>query len=452
MESQWDILLDPVAQGLVDLKIWTDGGLCGCYPDPQTIAAGSAGYHTNDIYSAPGALRLVCLAWASQVARNIRELQPRGRIPPPKWTEKFCNLCRLDLSGCMGLRLAEHDLRGLRRLREICLPSSAEDGDLAPLRPLASLQSVGLALCRRITDAGLQRLSPLQELAALDITGCGSLSPGALARLCGPPQGPRLADLGAGLCPAAASASVLPAATLRRLDLQDNPGLDADSAAARLAALQPRLEELSLRHCPLLTDAGAEAASRLRHLTRLRLDGCHQLTDAAAASISRLSRLRKLGLAWCGLLTDRAAESLAGLGSLADLDLAGCELLTDSALRHLASLPSLSRLSLGDAHRLTDAGCAWLAAAPSSTGAPRPIEELDLSGCPLLTDRSLAALLSGLPRLRLVDVRGTRVSDGAAAAATAGSGHRRPRVRVLARPPHRGGGAEQPPTAAGGCG
>eukprot|EP00873_Tetraselmis_striata_P002468 jgi/Tetstr1/422732/TSEL_013529.t1 len=371
----------------------------------------------------PGPFRLVCQEWARQVASSAEELEPCGREQPPGWGQRFAHLRRLDLSRCVGLRLAASELRHLGGLQELRAPTSATDEDAASLGCLSSLTALDLGVCRRLTDAALAGVADMTALTSLDLQGCPLLTAAGLAALAALTA---LSSLNLAGCRAlAGEALTAMPPSLVALTLDDNPCMDDTGLAALAPPAQPNLTSLSMQHCSGLTPEGfATGLPPLTTLTRLWLTGCPALAGAATAPLAHLTALEELSLAWCPL-TDASTLPLAALSRLTALSLAGASALTDAALPPLAHLPALAALSLEDCVALTDAGAAAFAA-----GRP-PLTSLDLNGCRAMGAPTLAEVLANLPSLRCLDMRGTRVAPAAAEAMAANHPHLRVRVRSL---------------------
>ena len=107
-------------------------------------------------------------------------------------------------------------------------------------------------------------------------------------------------------------------------------------------------------------------------------------------------------------LSDAGLGHLERLHELEDLDLDGCQV-TDAGLRHLRGLTHLRRLNLAKT-RVSGTGLEWLRGRMALTS-------LQLQGAPV-SDAGLQAVaglpgLARLPHLRLLDLRGTTVSEAA---------------------------------------
>ncbi|XP_065423628.1 F-box/LRR-repeat protein 2 isoform X2 [Chrysemys picta bellii] len=132
------------------------------------------------------------------------------------------------------------------------------------------------------------------------------------------------------------------ASSLRALDLS---GTSITSPAMRsLVQVEGlRLRELVLQNCrDLSNEAIGLLCTHQPHLTVLDLTGCSELSDRAALTVSAgLRALRSLGLGKLQRLTDGGFLGIAELRSLQRLDLSECSLVSGSELVKVCSTPEL---------------------------------------------------------------------------------------------------------------
>ncbi|MBI2298229.1 MAG: hypothetical protein HYU66_04630, partial [Armatimonadetes bacterium] len=250
--------------------------------------------------------------------------------------------------------------------------------------------------------------------------------------------------------------------SLHRLDLSGH-GEAGDDHLAFLAAM-PRLTEISLSGCRLITDAGvlpwcghaglacvnlqwtasgdavAAALAGKPSLYRVAL-GCG-LTDRGAAHLRDCTALREPGhpdtfvaVSSSVTLTDEALAHLGDLAGVESLDLSysvfGSPHFTARGIAHLRRITALEELNL-DGTWATDAvlhalagiarlrrlHCQDMVSGDDGFFALSRCSTLEWIGgrfCQRITDRGYAAL-ARLPRLRSLDLGGRRVSDQAMAA------------------------------------
>lgn len=129
---------------------------------------------------------------------------------------------------------------------------------------------------------------------------------------------------------------------------------------------------------------------KLPKLKELNLAWCWLLTDKGIAHLKPLIRLQKLNLAWCYQLTDNVLFCLKSHTELQELDLTGCERLTNAALLYLKSHTELQRLKLNGCQLFTDAGIVCLEALIN-------LQELNLTMCRRLTAAGVERLRNQLP-------------------------------------------------------
>ena len=134
------------------------------------------------------------------------------------------------------------------------------------------------------------------------------------------------------------------------------------------------------------------------HLTVVLLDG-NPLTNVSTAFIGRLPRLRELDLSGCTLISDESLLDLAKLSELRSLRLAATSI-SDAGLQQLAPLRNLETLSIRYCN-VKGVGLVSLAKLPN-------LKHLDLSGDEI-TDRGLESLKS-LRGLRTLGLENTKVT------------------------------------------
>lgn len=161
-------------------------------------------------------------------------------------------------------------LARLTALQTLRLPRYADDEWLAAVGGLATLTRLDLDDCRRVSDAGIERLSPLTRLTELDLKDC------------------RLTDRSL--------------ATVGRL--------------VRLEELNLSCSDDAWRGVSWLTDAGVKELRPLTALKGLCLNSCTQLTDESLAVVAELPLLEALHIYGCGddaKITDQGFQRLAKL-------------------------------------------------------------------------------------------------------------------------------------------
>ena len=321
----------------------------------------------------------------------------------------------LDLSRCYSVRGGLEALEGLGALEDLDLGSCFELGDaaVAPLAALAALRTLCLAHTK-VTDDGICAALPAPRpcMAALDVSGCESLSDAALVHVAA--ACPALASLGASHCPllgAPRGARALAArCRLRSLNLAYTMVTDAS-----LVALVGRegagaaLETLTLEACEV-GDVGAAAVAHAYGATLRALDlSDTQVTDVGAGEVARnCPGLRQLALSFTRVGDPGVAAVSLGCPALEDLGIDTARV-TDDALGHLHRLGALRTLDLFGA-RVTDAGAAQL-------GRCLGLVSLDVCGG-ALTDAGVLAL-ARLPRLEQLNLAHNRAITDASVDALA---------------------------------
>lgn len=197
------------------------------------------------------------------------------------------------------------------------------DAGVQALSRLTSLINLNLAYCKWISDDGVSATSTLTALTSLNLQGCCQTAPHLDKGLKSLHCMPSLVDLNLGSCKLA-------------------PG-----ALLRLAA-STQLLQLSLRFSKGATPSDLSAIKTMHRLRHLDLNGVMACTDASLCNVSGLKYLRKLHIGFNRHLTDSGLAHLMepGLPHLAHLAINSCPLVTEVALESLlAALPSLAKMT-----------------------------------------------------------------------------------------------------------
>jgi Leucine-rich repeat (LRR) protein len=264
------------------------------------------------------------------------------------------------------------------RVTGVILRSSwVTDTDLDRLAELADLRVLDLSYTD-ITDLGLERLKPLPGIVDLNLAYAELVTDAGLANLKGWRK-------------------------LERLDLRGTKFNDAS-----VEHLNEALQSLDVSFTEL-TDNGLERLTFLKRLEELWIGG-DKMSGVGLYSLKLLPKLKRLDLAgrqrtdsglWSVALTDFNVESVAALRQLERLDLSGSKL-TSLGLVKLRPLVELRSLGL-DGTEIRSPSLAVLASLPK-------LERLTLWKCKQIDDDA-APYLAGSPRLAMLDLAETRLTD-----------------------------------------
>ena len=217
----------------------------------------------------------------------------------------------------------------------------------------------------------------------------------------------------------------------------------------------PGIVDLNLYYAEYVTDEGLAAIKGWKKLKRLNVHGA-KVSDTTLEHVSGISSLESLNIG-SAMVTDIGLERLTSLPNLRELTIGGNKL-TDAGLQALRQMPALTYLDLTgrqgtDANiwaiRMSDVGLeailslkelrelrfgctsigvgsegsrfAEISAVNVTTAwiekmrALPKLERLSVQGCERVNDSSIAAL-AALPRLRLVDLKGSAVGEKGLAA------------------------------------
>ncbi|CAN4112997.1 unnamed protein product [Withania somnifera] len=226
-------------------------------------------------------------------------------------------------------------------LRKCCFVS--DGGLVAFARAAGSLESLLLEECNRISQTGiLNAVSICSKLKSLSLVKCMGVKDLHLQ-----------------------ASSLLPCESLRSLSIRSCPGFGSTSLAM-VGKLCPQLHHLDLSGLTGITDAGLLPLleSSKAGLVKVNLTDCLNLTDEVVLSLARLhgDTLELLNLDGCRKVTDASLVSIAvNCPLLSDLDVSKCS--------------------------ITDSGVAAI-----SHGVQLNLQVLSLSGCSMVTNKSIPSL------------------------------------------------------------
>lgn len=186
----------------------------------------------------------------------------------------------------------------------------------------------------------------------------------------------------------------LSAVGCKRFDIDAIESLTFDPVTRALR--NQSLVFLDLSFCTAVDDEAVELlAERCAQLVTLRLTGCSKLTDGGIAHIAKkICGCQKLSLAHCLRLSDAATEVLVKTLWLEELNLSNCSRITDRSLFALAErAPGLVDLRLRWCVQVSSAGIEALAKRCNV------LAHLDVSACDNVSDAALNAIKAGNAQL-----------------------------------------------------
>ncbi|RXN19610.1 F-box LRR-repeat 13 isoform X2 [Labeo rohita] len=180
--------------------------------------------------------------------------------------------------------------------------------------------------------------------------------------------------------------------SLTKIQIQGNNRM-TDSSLKALCRSSLTLSEVQISDCPRMTDASLKSLGSLTKLCNLNISGC-----------IKCSSLTHLSVCFCENLTDNGFECLNSCTSLNSLDITGCKI-HDKGLAALGTNHSLRKLTATECVFITDNGIKMTdTAVKYLTRIGHLLKELDVSGCPLLTDRTPSFLLCSCVQLRSISM------------------------------------------------
>ncbi len=271
-----------------------------------------------------------------------------------KLCQVWLNLQNIDVSDCrkinnVGARAIATHCRQLQHVN-VSHTRITNDG----VRDLAScpLQSLDVGHCSIDNDVLRDLAQSRPQLQSLDLAGCRNIDNAGLAHLANLNQ-------------------------LRSLHFGGNRNID-NAGLAHLANLI-LLQSLNLAGCPNIGDAGLAHLVNLEQLQSLNLAGGDNITDAGLAHLANLTLLQSLDLAGCSNIGDVGLAHLANLAQLRSLSLSLAHI-SDAGLVHLERLTKLQHLILDTCRGITAAGIARLVRLGHLAGQGE-LRSLNVRGC-----------------------------------------------------------------------
>jgi Leucine Rich repeat len=176
----------------------------------------------------------------------------------------------------------------------------------------------------------------------------------------------------------------------------------SDDELALIAENFHQLKTLNIRKCNNLTSKGFEELEKFSQLQTLYLSECKGITNDDLQHLPLT--LENLWLRRNGnRISEKGIEYLSHLTHMKRLVIRGCDI-TDKSLETLKELKELTELDLHKCPKITDEGIRHIRQFTK-------LQVLNLNECKQVTDEGLTPLLSSLPDLKKVNVKGTQVSD-----------------------------------------
>ena len=248
------------------------------------------------------------------------------------------------------------------------------------------LKYLDISYCVDLTEAGFYYLvisKSLRSLSHLNLSGCPRVNGNCLANV--------------GQC----------CVLLNSLLLDNIPGL-TDDCISKLAATCQRLRILSLIQAIKITDRGLKyIATNLVQLEKFYFEGNRFVTDSGVAEIMGGRNMHHIHLVDCLRVYDTALKPIANSRTLTVINLTDCVRLTDAGIKHILDSPAapyIQELSLTNCIRVGDKSIQKLVSC-----CPK-MAYLSIAYCENVTDVGMA-MIATHPTLRLLDVSGCSITD-----------------------------------------
>ncbi|XP_026723811.1 dynein regulatory complex subunit 6 [Athene cunicularia] len=236
------------------------------------------------------------------------------------------------------------------------------------------IRHIHVADCQKITDAGLEMISPLKHILVLNIADCIRISDGGIRSFVQGSSGTKLRELNLTNC-------------IRVTDL----------SVTEIAQRCHELTYLNLRYCENVTDAGIEALGNMSSLISIDLSGT-SISDMGLKALGRRGKIKELSVSECKNISDTGIQEFCkGTRYLEHCCVSSCPQLTDEAVNTMAfHCHRLTSVSIAGCPKMTDTCIQHLAAACHY------LHFLDVSGCIQLTDKALKYLWKGCKQLQIL--------------------------------------------------
>lgn len=292
---------------------------------------------------------------------------------------------------CAGCSALTHlDVAGCSKLTDLAMRSIGES--------LLQLQHLSLNHCVRVSDLGLRHLAlGCPDLVHLDAVGLTLLAD---------PR-PHDVDCFGERQYQGVAAIAVHCTKLKHLDISRCVSI-GDATLQLVAAKSRALTALNVTGCARITHAGVhELLLHATALVSLNVSDCDNVTDRAFSGVAAAARgattarldhvplrhLVSLRLRNCSHVSDAVLKCLGALDlALRELDISGCALVSDMGVLALVDAPALANalrsLWLRGVVGVTETGLSWLAEKC------RKLLLLDLTGCTRIKAFSIKALAS----------------------------------------------------------
>ncbi|XP_057422513.1 EIN3-binding F-box protein 1-like [Lotus japonicus] len=279
-----------------------------------------------------------------------------------------------------------------------CLPNVSERGFwvMGNGNGLHKLKSLTIASCRGVTDVGIEAVGKgCPNLKSVHLHKCAFLSDNGLISFT--KAASSLENLQLEECHRITQFGFFGVlfncgAKLKAISMVSCYGIKDQNLVLSPISPCESLRSLSIRHCPEFGNATLSVLGKLcPQLQQIELSGLKEVTDAGLLPLveSCEAGLIKVNLHGCINLTDKIVSYLANLHgwTLEVLNVDGCKNVSDASLMAIAEhCQLLCDLDVSNC-AITDAGIAALAHAEQLN-----LQILSLSGCTLVSDRSLPSL------------------------------------------------------------
>ncbi|NXJ96602.1 DRC6 protein, partial [Corythaixoides concolor] len=236
------------------------------------------------------------------------------------------------------------------------------------------LRHIHMVDCQKITDAGLEMISPLKHILVLNVADCI-----------------RIGDEGVRTFVQGSSG-----AKLRELNLTNCIQI-TDASVTEIAQRCPELAYLSLHHCENVTDAGIQALGNMLSLISIDISGT-SISDMSLRVLGHYGKIKELSVSECKNISDIGIQEFCkGTKYLEYCHISCCPQLTEEAVTAMAlHCHRLTSVNMAGCPRMTDTCIQYLAAACHY------LHFLDVSGCIHLTDKALKYLWKGCKQLQIL--------------------------------------------------